>query len=204
MHYTLCGVLILCLIIRRCPFVSALPPHCSFHNTVFNSFSNSGVFCFLVLPCDEKITIHSVWQEKPSQCVLVRGTTRRSCLAENNFRARFICVSYFSYVHFCFVVSFILMPEIKEKDAFLRLGWLCCSCKQGWNTQGERARERKKTAQQDSYHLSPQCDSLISVGLSSPLTGPLHQHPSIIPYSFSVSSSGFYLPPLSPVSVGGN
>lgn len=37
-------------------------------------------------------------------------------------------------------------------------------------------------AQQDPYRLSPQCDSLIAVGLFSPLKDTLHQHLSFNPY----------------------
>lgn len=99
----------------------------------------------------------------------MRDGAHKSCLAENNFRARFICVSYFSCVHFYFVVSFILMPEIKETTRFCAQADFPVPAN---SDETHRGKERKKTAQQDSYHLSPRCDSLISVGLSSPLRGP--------------------------------
>lgn len=79
----------------------------------------------------------------------------------------------------------ILIPRIKQIACLSTLSALSPIPGRkikGWETQGGKiVGEREKTAQQDSYHLSPQCDSLISAGFSSPLNSTLHRHPSIIP-----------------------
>lgn len=55
-----------------------------------------------------------------------------------------------SSFHLCFLLFlctlllccfFYLDARDQRKDAFLRWGWLSCSCKQRWNTQGEREKE---------------------------------------------------------------
>ena len=146
MHYTLCGVLILCLIIRRCPFVSALPPHCSFHNTVFNSFSNSGVFCFLVLPCDEKNNYSfCLTREAFSMCFGARHHTQKLFSREQLSSSFHLCLLLFlCTLLLCCFFYLDARDQRKRRVSALRLTLLFLQTGMK-HTGGKSAREKENS-----------------------------------------------------------
>lgn len=151
---------------------------------VLHSFLKASLIPLCHLPLTHHSTLlcfswllHPVTRNKrllPSFC-LTSTTFAARHHRESSFQACFIYVSNFCYEHF--------ISEIKMKTnvSALKLTFLFRHRWENMKRKREWTRKRKKTTQQDLYHLFPQCDSQISVGLSSPLNGSLHQHPSINP-----------------------